>query len=121
MFSSYKLFGRKLIDGSLTIHLSRPQRHRRELRLVRRIGKSLGFQAEPASVLIGDAVFPFRRSVKEVAGVELKPRLIGEDGHHAPAADFIQLRDLAHTAGAAFQDPVVIVALAKRQLLIRRR
>ena len=73
----------------------------------------------PLLLLIGYAVFPFRRSVKEVAGVELKPRLIRKNGHHASAAGFIQLGDFAHIAGAAFQDPVVIVALAERQLLIR--
>lgn len=45
--------------------------------MVRRIRKMLGLQGEPAPVLVRLATFALHRTIQEVAGVELHPRLTG--------------------------------------------
>lgn len=83
---------------------------RREVGLVGRIGKGLGFEAEPG-VFFG----------KEVAGIELEPRLIGSDVEDATAAKVPEIGGGAEVPVAFPEDPAMVVTMAvfqSREIII---
>src|SRR4029077_12645618 len=71
------LFDRELILRDGVISLAGIQNHRGEFRLVGRIGKVLGFEAEGIAARIGHAAFAGSFSVQEISGVKLHARLGG--------------------------------------------
>src|SRR5260370_30062408 len=82
------LFGSKFIDGGRVVAPARFQNHRRKFRLIRRIGKVLGFQAECSTALISLAALPVRSAIEKISGIKLHARLRGPNFQHAPGVRF---------------------------------
>ena len=53
--------------------------------MIDRIREFLGFERESLPVAYGPSLLSAVASVKEIAAIELKARLVGEDLHHASA------------------------------------
>src|SRR5436309_2814752 len=73
---------RESIDGSRTIGLPGVQHRGREGRVVDGVRKMLCLQTKRPAEEVGFARFSDAFSIKEIAGVKLKPRLGREDVQH---------------------------------------
>ncbi len=71
------LFGGKFVRGDGVVALAGVPDYGRELRLIRGIGKVLGFQAEGVAAGIGEAALAAGFAVEEIAGVKLDAGLGG--------------------------------------------
>src|SRR6187399_1123607 len=69
--------GRRMKDGT------GPENHRRERRLVRRIGKVLCLETKAVALPINMAVLAGERAVEKISGVELHAGLGGQNLEHA--------------------------------------
>ncbi len=77
------------------IHFARLEDCGRKILFVGRVRITLSFKAEACPELISNSVFSIRRSVKKIAGVELKSGLIGEECQDAPGSWLVDLCGLA--------------------------
>jgi len=68
-------------------------------------------------VFIDRTALSFNGPIEEVPGIELDPRQVGQDLHHPPAARLVNLSRLRQLA-AAVEHPIVIVAMAFRELIV---
>src|SRR6185437_14395470 len=89
----------------------------RKFRMVRRIRKVLGLQAESATAWIRNAAFPLDCAIQKISGIKLNPGLIGQDLQHTPTSGLINFGRLRKFT-AAVKHPVVIVAVALLQLIV---
>src|ERR1019366_7466751 len=78
----------------------------------------LRFHAEAVAELIGPAAFAGELAVEEVAGIELQPRLSGQDLQHATRGRFRHARHEAELPQRLIDDPVVVVTVAELKLLV---
>src|SRR5689334_12788876 len=74
---------RELVHRHRVVRLAWVQPRARETRLVRRIRVVLRLHAERRAPLVYPAALALDRPIQEIAGVELQPRLLREDLHHA--------------------------------------
>src|SRR5260370_19891773 len=112
-----------LVEGKLILRdrvkaLAGIQDGGREFRLIRGIGKMLGFQAKRGALRIGSAALARRFPIEKIPGVKLHAGL-GSPNFEDPASS-----GLEDAGGEIFsmihrhpQDKVVVVAAAKFQLL----
>src|SRR4051794_2504913 len=105
-------------DSSGMELLSRIQFRRREFRVIRRVRKMLGLQAEAVPVLVHLAAFSVIGAVKEITGVKLNSRLVRRNFQHAPGGRLHNSRCQRQLSTAPVQDEVMIVATSIFQLLI---
>src|SRR5262245_15605514 len=75
--------GRELVDGHLPVLLPGLEDHRRETRLVHRVGEVLRLQAEAGMLLIHHPALALHLAVEEVARIELHARLGRQHLHDA--------------------------------------
>src|SRR5207249_6992349 len=83
------------------IRRARAQDRRREVGVIGRVGKMLGFEAQPGAVRVHAAALSFNSAVQEVAGVELHAWL---GRAHIERATARRLQDArgVHEAGSAW-------------------
>ena len=87
--------------------------------MMNRIREFLGFERESLPVAYGPSLLSAVASVKEIAAIELKARLVGEDLHHASALLFAQGADLVKAAVRRdIEHPVVVISAAVLQLYV---
>ncbi len=82
----------ELVDCPALVGFAGLENRAWKLRLVGAVGKVLSFQTQSALPRIGTAGFSGQRTIEEICGVELEPRLIGKDPHHAAAGFFVEDR-----------------------------
>jgi len=78
----------------------------------------LGFQTEAVAGPIDLPLLPPDGTVEPAAAVELDPRLAREDFHHPTASGSHQARGQRQPFPVSPEDPVVVVAVADRELRI---
>ena len=100
--------------------MARLDDRRRERRLVGRVGEVLRLEAEPEPVAVHRTALAGDRAVEEVPRVELHARLRRRDVHDAAGGRLAHRDDAPERAGVAVEHPVVVVALAVRDLLVLR-
>ena len=97
------------MDRLLVIRFARLEQRRRKLRLIRRVGVMLGFEAESAVFFRGDAAV-FDRAVEEVAGIELDAGIGGVDFHDSPGARRGESRDMREAGAVLVNDEAVVIS-----------
>src|SRR3989475_1459727 len=90
--SSSLLRRRELEGRCLMISLAGLELGRRKFRLIGRIRKVLRLEAEGGPAAVNLAALSVHGAVEEVPGVELDPRLRGQDLHHAAGFRFRDAR-----------------------------
>jgi hypothetical protein len=93
----------------MAVDIARSQDGRWEVRMIRRIGKMLGFQAERGILGEHMPVASGHGSIERVAGVQMDAGLCGQDIKHATADRIDQTRCRAQFAGNSIDHPGVIV------------
>jgi hypothetical protein len=93
----------------MAVDITRSQNSRWEVRMIRRIGKMLGFQAERGVLREYMPVASGHGSIERVAGVQMDAGLCGQDIEHATADRIDQARCGAQFAGNSIDHPGVII------------
>ena len=83
---------RQAEDRRMAVDITRSQNSRWEVRMIRRIGKMLGFQAERGVLREYMPVASGHGSIERVAGVQMDAGLCGQDIEHATADRIDQAR-----------------------------
>src|SRR6267142_1684611 len=115
----YKLPARSLFDGKLVggdgvVALAGLEDDGGEFRLIRRIGKVLGFQAEGVAARIGYAALAGSFAIEKIAGVKLDAGLGGPNFHDAAGGGLDDAGSEGFAgAGGATNDIVVVVSAAE--------
>src|SRR5579863_2433688 len=86
--------------------------------MIGRIRIVLGFKCQGAAMLVRFAALPVKRSIEEIAGVELNGGLGGEDFDDPPRFRIADPCGKFQAAAGAVENPVVIVAAAELDLFV---
>src|SRR5262249_45832980 len=126
--------GQKMISGGLRLFLrfrlhaepiccrapyrfARRQDPRRKGRMIDRVGKMLGLEAEAGVLLVDHTPDALAGAIEMVAAVKLHPRLGGPDFHHPPMLGFRDPRAEGQRFAAAVENEVVIVTLGEARVV----
>src|SRR5713101_6242235 len=118
--SSLTRAGAELVHSYAVKCLFRLQFGRRELGVVGRVRKVLSFQAECVSCFINPAFFAGAPTTEKIPGVELNPRLGGENPQNPAAVRLIDFGRFRQFVRRMIQHKVVIVAMTEAQLCVVR-
>ncbi|VVT19327.1 hypothetical protein SPHINGO391_460096 [Sphingomonas aurantiaca] len=107
------------IDHGVVIGLARIDACRHEARLVRRVGEFLRFQRDAVPHPVQMALLADKRSVEEIAGIELHARLGRQHLEHAARQRILQPRGQFRLCGQALVErEIMVVAMAIADLLV---
>src|SRR6185503_10338440 len=95
------------------------QDRRREAGLVRGVGKMLRLQTKAVALLVHLPTLAGDGAIEKIAAIKLDAWFTGVDVHYSPAGRFINACCQNGTRTGSIEYPIVVVAPAQFELLIR--